>query len=376
MATKHKQATKIWLVLLGVLAGVVVLEIGARLWLERFATQGQVERYGLYTDIAGSDFQYSPHPYLNYYPTPGYEDGLRSHNDLGFRGDPFPLEKPPGEFRIVVLGGSTTYTSVVEDNRETFPARLGQILQEQYGQDAVRVINAGVPGYTSWESLANLAFRVIALNPDLVVVYHGTNDVHARIVLADSYSSDNTGKVRAWSPPGVPWFEHSAILRLISRRMGITRQVALGDFIESDHYRAPRYVSRSYDPQDLDPENFEFGFLKDNPPVYFEQNLRSMVALAREHGFDILLASWAHSPHFDDYAATPLYRQGFRENNATVARVSAETGAHFFDFAAEMPQDPDYWADGRHVNALGALVKAELFAEFIVWAGLLGASSP
>jgi hypothetical protein len=30
-----------------------------------------------------------------------------------------------------------------------------------------------------------------------------------------------------------------------------------------------------------------------------------------------------------------------------------------------MPQDKRYWADGRHVNEAGALVKATLFAEFI-----------
>jgi hypothetical protein len=36
-----------------------------------------------------------------------------------------------------------------------------------------------------------------------------------------------------------------------------------------------------------------------------------------------------------------------------------------FDFAAVMPQDAEYWADGRHSNEAGALVKAGLFAEFI-----------
>jgi hypothetical protein len=30
-----------------------------------------------------------------------------------------------------------------------------------------------------------------------------------------------------------------------------------------------------------------------------------------------------------------------------------------------MPQDAQYWADGRHSNEAGALVKAALFAEFI-----------
>jgi hypothetical protein len=36
-----------------------------------------------------------------------------------------------------------------------------------------------------------------------------------------------------------------------------------------------------------------------------------------------------------------------------------------------MPQDASYWADGRHVNEVGALLKANLFAEFIHNLGLI-----
>ena len=36
-----------------------------------------------------------------------------------------------------------------------------------------------------------------------------------------------------------------------------------------------------------------------------------------------------------------------------------------FDFAAVMPKDIRYWGDGRHVNEEGALLKAQLFGEFI-----------
>jgi hypothetical protein len=42
-----------------------------------------------------------------------------------------------------------------------------------------------------------------------------------------------------------------------------------------------------------------------------------------------------------------------------------------FDFAAVMPQDTRYWADGRHVNEAGALEKATFFAEFIHTQGLI-----
>jgi hypothetical protein len=36
-----------------------------------------------------------------------------------------------------------------------------------------------------------------------------------------------------------------------------------------------------------------------------------------------------------------------------------------------MSKDKRYWADGRHVNEEGALVKARLFAEFIHSLGII-----
>jgi hypothetical protein len=54
-----------------------------------------------------------------------------------------------------------------------------------------------------------------------------------------------------------------------------------------------------------------------------------------------------------------------------VKDVAASHGIPLFDFASVMPQDAVYWADGRHVNEAGALIKARLFAEFIHAQGLV-----
>ena len=51
--------------------------------------------------------------------------------------------------------------------------------------------------------------------------------------------------------------------------------------------------------------------------------------------------------------------------------VAERNGVPIFDFASVMPTDKKYWADGRHVNELGAEKKAELFADFIHKNGLI-----
>jgi hypothetical protein len=271
---------------------------------------------------------------------------------LGYRGDDFPVEKPAGLFRIVVLGGSTVYTEKVKDNARTFTTQLEMILHDEYHYTDVQVINAGVPGYSSWESLINLEFRVLDLEPDLIIIYQNTNDVHARLAEPTAYRGDNTGAIRQWRGPTVAWWEYSTLLRILSRKLEYTDQVQLNDFVDA-------LTQLEYTQGDA------VAALHENPPIYFRRNLINMIAVAQANNVKVMLATWAHSPYFDDYAATDLYQQAYQEQNDLILQLAQERQVPVFDFAAVMPQDREYWADGRHVNEAGARYKAHLFAEFL-----------
>lgn len=355
------------LVLFSTFLTFFLLEIMARAWLSYLATPEQYDRYVLFTSLDPKEYAWTPHPYLAYSPTPNYQKGLTSHNSLGYRNDDFPLEKPEGVFRIVALGGSSTYDVSIPDNKEIFTAQLEKLLKEEYGYQNVQVINAGVPGYNSWEILVNLEFRVLDLDPDLVIIYENTNDVHARMVEPASYKGDDSGRRQTWRPPTVPWWEHSTVLRILSRTLNITRQVSVDDFVS-----APTYMSWPFESRlaaaNLEPE----ALLEENRPIYFQRNLENMIAIAREHDVQILFSTWAHSPNLNDYAAQDYYQRGFEENNEVVKEVALSHAIPLFDFAEVMPQDAIYWADGRHVNEAGALVKAQLYAEYIHAQGLIG----
>ncbi len=344
-----------------------LLEVGTILWLRYLATPAQFDRFVLFTSIKPEDLTFIPHPYLGYYPTPNYKKGGTFHNSLGYRNNEFPLEKPSGVYRIVVLGGSSTYDVRIEDNAKTFTAQLEKLLKEQYNYKNVEVINAGVPGYNSWEILINLEFRVLDLQPDLVVIYEGTNDVHARLVEPASYRGDDSGRRQTWQVPPIPLWEHSAFLRVVSRAMNFTRQISVDDFVSSPTYLSWPFESRliedGFNPSEI---------LKENPPIYFRRNLEDMIAVAREHGAGIMFATWAFSPYFNDYASKSSYQQGFDENNQVMKYVASTHHIPLFDFASLMPKDAQYWADGRHSNEAGALLKAQLFAEYIHNQGLIG----
>jgi lysophospholipase L1-like esterase len=358
--------TELILPVFSILLTFILLEIGARLWLNYLATPDQYDRYILFTSIDPKEFAFTPHQYLDYYPTPNYRKGQTFHNSLGYRNDEISLEKPSNVYRIVALGGSSTYDVRIEDNQKTFTAQLEKLLKEQYGYQNVEVINAGVPGYNSWEMLINLEFRVLDLDPDLIIIYEGTNDVHARLVEPSSYRGDDSGRRQPWQVPPVPLWEHSAFLRILSRMTNYSRQVSIDDFTSSSTFMSWPFEYR-LDENGLDPTKI----LEQNPPIYFQRNLENMIAVAKEHGIEVLFSTWAYSPYLNDYASKAGYQKGFEENNEVVKEVATRNHIPLFDFAVVMPQDAKYWADGRHNNEAGALEKAKLFAEFIHAQGLI-----
>ncbi len=94
-------------------------------------------------------------------------------NSLGLRGPEIP-ELPDHGLRILVLGDSFVAGFEVEWD-ETFPALLEQGLERRL-EFPVQVINAGVRGYGTDQSLLYYRSRGRELAPHLVVMVHSGND--------------------------------------------------------------------------------------------------------------------------------------------------------------------------------------------------------
>jgi len=365
---------ELWLLLAGVLAALLIGEAGARLWL-RHAAENPWERAVF--DPAQTAFvapKFSPHHYEAYIPRPEFisRDGLNRHNALGFRGEEIIAPKPAGTFRIAALGGSTTYDTGVRDWREAYPAALESELITQHGLGRVEVINAGVPGHDMAEILINLEFRVLDLQPDLVIVYENTNDVAARIVPPAAYRGDNAGRRRVWDSDAVARVTSplmrlpSALLRIMSINF---RWLGDGGVVSLDTVVDVPCTGNSAGASCLGMSVEEA--LAANPPVYFERRLRGIAAIARSAGVRLMLMTWAHNPLMNDYAGRPEMEAAFAQHNGIIARIAREEEASFFDFAPLMPRDRALWADGRHMTAEGNKVRARLIAGYLVGEGLI-----
>ncbi len=132
----------------------------------------------------GTSFAFRiPHPVLGWILKPGatYTNRMReglapvSYNSGGWRDVEHPLEKPPGAFRILVLGDSFMEAYSV-DFAEAFHAQLAQLASLEGRQ--VEVINLGVGGFGTLQEY--LAFHHFGrpYAPDLVLLaFYTENDL-------------------------------------------------------------------------------------------------------------------------------------------------------------------------------------------------------
>lgn len=97
-------------------------------------------------------------------------------NSLGLRGEEFPITKPEGEFRVLFVGDSITLgLGLAEDH--TFVRLIHPLLAKALPDYAVRTVNAGCTGYTTWQEADYLENEGLKLSPDLVVLNFCLNDL-------------------------------------------------------------------------------------------------------------------------------------------------------------------------------------------------------
>lgn len=96
---------------------------------------------------------------------------------MSFRGKEYSIEKPGDTLRIVCLGDSTTWGQGVQRFEDTYPGVLNTMLSRDEGEKQFEVINAGVPGYSSFQGLRFLKKYILKLSPDIITVRFFANDI-------------------------------------------------------------------------------------------------------------------------------------------------------------------------------------------------------
>ena len=88
--------------------------------------------------------------------------------------------KPPHTIRIAFLGESSTAgTGTLLPDSITWPWRVAEDLRHRPGRtDSIEFLNAALGGFSTFESMGRLWSRVRFYSPDIIVLYHGWNEMY------------------------------------------------------------------------------------------------------------------------------------------------------------------------------------------------------
>ncbi|MCA9003088.1 MAG: SGNH/GDSL hydrolase family protein, partial [Planctomycetes bacterium] len=276
-------------------------------------------------------------PYLAYALKPDFQVQhdqpfkITTHNKDGYRGPLRAVPKPEGVYRILCLGGSSTHGTSTNTDESTWPARLEHHLVEATGKK-IEVINFGVFGYSTFESLVNLSYRGLRLEPDLVLVYHSINDMRCALYnMGGEVKSDNSHWRAIWpqvmESPGENLLEKS--LLYCALRKEFTDYLARFQVIDA-------FAIVNYDPAAPDPYANEVV-----SPVGFEsfaRNLTNIVATARTQGARTLFITQALDREDIKAGSRQLQWDSMDRMGEILLKVAQDTGAGFCDARPIMEQ--------------------------------------
>ncbi len=286
-------------------------------------------------------------------PKPG-QNGPIHINSRSFRGAEIDDPKPDGRIRIGFLGASTTYCAEVSSDAATWPERVVAALRARHPEADLDGVNGGVPGYTTDSTERNLVHRVGPLDPDVLIVYHGTNDL-AKDTRA---LAEERG---LWQPSQE---EESFLERvsmawsLIAKNLAIRSRAAGGDDAS-----AGKLV---FEPAEL--------------AQRFETRLRSLLVAAKERAGVVAVATFSHRVRPEQSAEqraeacqTALYYMpfltpdtvlaGVEAYNEVVRRVARELDVILIEGEHRIPADGEHFADSVHFTDAGCEVMAERVVE-------------
>ncbi len=283
-------------------------------------------------------------------PKPNGRFGNISINSRGFRGPEIAVPKPADTIRIAFLGASTTYSAEVSSNEAAWPHLVVAGLRQRWPDKSFDYVNAGVPGYTASTSLENLRRRVAPLEPDVIVVYHGTNDLSS-----NSYDMASAqGVVQQRSEQKLSAFSNYSLLwYLLEKNLMVA-------------------ASQSQSQATVGKIAFDGAALEKQ----FEGDLQALLQESRSVAPVVFVATFSTQMRADqtperlrDAAVTSLFYmpymtldnllEGFAGYNRVITETARNTGVDLIADENAIPGDTEHFKDSVHFTDAGSRAMAE-----------------
>ena len=280
----------------------------------------------------------------------GYHSGAVSINSAGFRGPELTTPKPAQVLRIAYLGASTTFCAEVSRDDLVWPQLVTERLRKEFPNTAFDFVNAGVPGYTVASSRLNLKHRVAALKPDIIVVYHATNDLSGEVrdlAVARGLAGAAESGRQSWLE------QHSLLWELVVKNLRVMQ--------------AQRAAAAHVSQLTIDAAALGAGFGGELSSLLKEAaGPASRVAVAtfstqlraeqtRHQQERAALSAFVYMPFMSIEGLISAYRR----YNDIISAVASREGALLIEGETNIPGDAAHFVDNVHFNDAGSRAMAD-----------------
>ncbi len=308
-------------------------------------------------------------PYLGYVPYPLYSrNGKIDHNEDGYRGVKLTVSKSK-KYRILCLGGSTTYGFGVPHYYQAFPHQLENSLNYFYKGDSIfhskydtiEVLNAGLEAGTSAEELQQYLFKYRYYNPNVVVIHSGINDAQVASSFTENFQSDYTHYRRINFhleplPSPASYLMKSYFFSFIAIRLFYSDFSNKQDeFMYQYHQTYCRWTEKSITSVINNRDFNNYPFYRNTSSLYQE--------VLNDKAILIVLPSVVnkYSKHVKE---NRKYGETVDLNNEISKNLCSKYGGVFIEY--DSISNASYWIDDCHLNIAGEQEKGKYIASFLI----------
>jgi lysophospholipase L1-like esterase len=277
-----------------------------------------------------------------------YETGWNSKkvwiNSRIFRSPELTMPKPAGTIRVAFVGSSTTFCAEVSGNDATWPHLVWNKLRETWPGIRFDYVNAGVIGFTTETSWKNVRLRVKPLQPDVIVIYEGINDLSKdarQMAVEQGLPTGHVGQ-----PEGLAAYSQAWIV--ISRTIEMRRRVQAA-------VHQKRLV---FDESTLAGRGFRQRLTKlveearSAAPVVAMATLSAKVRRNQSPEEQKKAVEW--NLYYMPFMTPEGILRGYELYNQEIRSVARQTGVVLIEGEHSIPADAEHFFDGVHFTDAGS----------------------
>ena len=292
-------------------------------------------------------------------------------NNVGFRGDFLDIPKPDNEFRIFLVGGSTTECLFIDDSKS-----IGKQLQKKFIDEKdinVKVYNAGKSGDISTDHLAMLAHRINHLEPDLLILFSGINDFRRSIF---DYNYIKLPQKLSNSEILKAFF--STYSQIVRRIILIKNNTSLNEGVVN--------ISVDSNYGELINKAKSLPLTTTIPKVstvFYQNNLKAIAGICKSNNYPLILVTQASTwnskisnviKNYHWLTMSPENKQfeefvldhGLERFNDVQRELANQNQIHLIDLANIIPKSEKYFYDDCHFNNSGVNFYSNLITNYII----------